>query len=134
MQTVTLEAVNKKGTGILVNGSWLNTAKNMKGDFSGLKKGDTIEVDVTDDKWVNSFTKNGESAPAVVKKSYSASPAAPSNFGNKDPQIARAVAVKAIFESTLLNKDASSSEQYQEAKPFITNLAHYLEHGTWETI
>lgn len=134
METMTIKAVNKAGTGFMAEGKegWFNISKGADISFSGLTKGMRIEVDAND-KWVKAYNKLSEA------KSLAQDKPVPGAYSNPDTQdrIARGNASNAVLGSVgLLGfvKDVSGSaaESIQMTKDLIEEVANYISTGSFE--
>lgn len=149
METLTVKAVNKAGTGILVEGSdeWFNVSKGADVDFSELNKGDKITLDANG-KWVSGYEVVTAAAPGAPKKAGRPAGAvvkAPATFaGNhRDPEtqdrIGRGNAVNAVLGSpylgqTLKDMSGSEAEHIQNTKNMIEAVAHYINTGSFPEV
>lgn len=121
-----IEAVSKTKEGLMSGGTWYNADKKSKPDFSTLTPGTTIEADLNG-KWVKSFKVVGEVAPVKERKAFGGSFGAPNP--EKDAQIARSTAAKAVFSSSLFSGTADFSENYKNAKDTMLDLEAYILTG-----
>ena len=135
METVTInvEGVNKKGNGVIQGDSWFNLGKGCTQDFSDVKRGDVIEAQVNDGKWVMSFKVLSASkvdAPSVATTRLNG--IASSRYTDDDKaQMARSTAVKAIFGGLFASqlKDSDFSEASDTSFAVAKAAAHYILTG-----
>jgi hypothetical protein len=138
-----IEVVSSTGLGFRINGqargSWYNKGKMVARDFKGLAKGDKIQFDAPDGKWVTAWKKDGEagdagtatSAPSV---SDNVSKVFAGKSDSKSDGMARGCAAHAVFESPYIGetlKGDSMEETMQNLKDFATQLSEWVYSGKW---
>ncbi len=132
MQT-TVDGVSKTGLGFIdTSKNWYNRGKKADFEnFSALKKGDVVEFEPMDGKWVNSYKVTGSgpaksSAPAGSGKTYTAA-----SGSDKDAVIARSVAVKAALENFGVNltSEKDQADTYSYLKGVMRDVAAYVQTG-----
>lgn len=127
-----IEVVKKDGKAFKANGKWYNTDKRANLDFSGLRPSDVINADVNQDVWVKSFdlVSNHSATPASRKESETITASATA----KDGMIARATAVKAVLESSIMAsfvKDMGHDEADAYLIDRMKSLEHYIVSGNF---
>lgn len=143
METMTVKAVNKAGTGFMAaehGDQWFNISKGKDITFTGLKKGMRIDVDAND-KWVNSFTvAGGTSVPASQAKPTPATETNKGAYNAPDTQdrIARGNASNAVLGSEGLlayvkEVTGSPAEAIQMTKDLVAEFANYIATGSFKT-
>jgi len=128
---------DKHGPAFLANGTWFVSDKKYPCDLSTVKEGDELEIDVNQ-KWVKDFKvlSSGNTIPESTAPPRSSGGFAAGSTGtSKDVAIARATAVKAIFDSPLmyeLVKESDSSEAIGQAKGLVIQATNYILTGEFK--
>lgn len=137
---LTVSAVSKSGLGLkALDNNWYNRAgKANFTDFSGLKKGDTIEADVADGKWVNAYSLlGGSTEPQEEAKEALQHSEHTSNGGNgrssNDPErqllIIRQSSAATAFKFYAEQKSMDHSEAVSLAKTLSDQLVNFVLTG-----
>jgi hypothetical protein len=141
---VKVEAVSQYG--IKVNGGWLSKDKFSQIDLNSVTKGDDVEVELKNDKFITSLKVVGSSLTPNSTNGTTAKPAGSNaggttNYRQTDPQtrleIARGTAVKAVMESPLLAATLQTgdfSEAIGTAKTLMQSLASYILTGDFSLL
>ena len=140
METMTIKAVNKAGTGFMAEGKegWFNISKGVDITFTGLTKGMTILVNA-DGKWVKGFEKTQGTSHAPDATVPSASKSAPAYDTTTQDRIARGNAANAVLGSARLLDfvkavTGSESEAIQMTKDLVAEFAGYIATGTFTKV
>lgn len=132
---MTIEGVSKTGLGIRVNGAWYNRAGKAKFEsFSDLNKGDIIETEPQNEKWITYFkiVKRGDGTSTPSNSSSDNGPRSSGNSSGKshsDPEtqekIARMNASTAA--ATLLSGESTIdvSEKISLFKALAKKIANF---------
>ena len=133
METMTIKAVNKAGTGFMAEGhdSWFNISKGADISFKELTKGMTISVDAND-KWVKSYTKVAGAVAAAQAPSAAKQTATYSD--DTQNRIARGNATNAVLGSSeiikaITEQSGSPAETIQLTKNLVEVFANYISTG-----
>lgn len=127
-----VESVAASGKGIKVNGTWYNRGKGAQfPTFLGLvNKGDMVELEVSDNKWVTKTPAVNGSAPAQTATTGAKTTTA--TAGTKDISIARQASIKAVLGSPLIAnmlRDKNEDEAMGAAKDLIKQMTNYAVNG-----
>ena len=141
-----IDAVSASGLGFRIagqtKGEWFNKGKTLARDFKGLKKGDRIQFDAADGKWVSAWKLDGEAGDAGTESPAPTAPlaAAEKVFGGsakstqKSDGMSRGCAAHAIFESPYMGevlKGETMEETVQNLKDFAVKMSEWVCGGSW---
>ena len=136
----TIEVVSATGKGFRVvgqeKGAWYNKGKMVAEDFMGLKKGDVIEFNAPDGKWVTSWRKSDGSGVATSEPLQAAKVVfQPKQAGTGDEtsnSISRGCAANAVLGSpylaTLLAGECPE-ETMKNITGFMAKVAEFVYGG-----
>ncbi len=139
----TIEVISSTGKGFRIigqdKGAWFNKGKNLDEDLiAGLVKGDKVEFNAPDGKWVVSLHKLD--AGAVVKepmadaKKVFANSSAHEGATEKSNSIARGCAANAVLGSPYLADILAGEvpeQTVQNVKDFMEKVAEFVYSGKW---
>jgi len=129
--------VSKFGAWVKIGGGYMNPSKFNKdgaflSTFGALKKGDQVSYE-SDGKYIKSITVVGQ-GHAVEGNTNAAYGPVSSTPSNKDEQIARSTAIKAVLGSPLVNgllHDKDISEAVSDSKALIEEMTRYILTGSF---
>lgn len=121
---LTVEAVSRYG--FKADGQWFNKQKGHDVSFEGLKRGDELEVEVENDKYVTSLEKLSSGVVDMPSRQNTSGSSEPSE---KDAQIARSTAVKAVLGSPL---DLLNGLSESELNELIRSMSNFILTGKIE--
>ncbi len=140
----TVEVVSSTGKGFRIvgqeKGAWYNKGKMLSDSaISTLKKGDAVEFDSPDGKWVTSLKKaeGGAIEPTAEAKAVFAPRAyQPQHEGltEKSNSIARGCAANAVLGSNYLAEVLAGDcheQTVQNIKDFMEKVAEFVYGGKW---
>lgn len=125
---------NKFGSYLKVNDAFFNAGKSLKFDLATLQKGQAVTFQ-NNGKYINSIEVSGEGAVHVPTHTATAPSLAPST--NKNVEIARSTAVKAVLGSPMIAqmyKTKDVSEAVSDTKLIIESFTNYIVTGSWVSI
>lgn len=139
-----VEVVSPSGKGFRIvgqnKGDWFNKGKMLAEDaIAGLKKGDFIQFNAPDGKWVMSLKKGEKHDGAIPAPQVSPAMAkvfAPQHDGTteKSNSIARGCAANAVLGSPYVSellKGGCEEETVANVKSFMEKVAEFVYGGKW---
>lgn len=138
-----VEVVSPSGKGFRIvgqeKGAWFNKGKGLDEDaIPSIKKGDYIDFNAPDGKWVIYLKKLEKHAGAMPEPSEAArkvfQPAHEAGLTEKSNSIARGCAANSVLGSSYvieLLQGSSHEETIQNVKDFMEKVAEFVYGGKW---